>query len=57
MQNQQQNQVNTAKFKDSLTAEERKKQSEKMIEKNPDKIPIICEKHKKSKLQNLDKNK
>ena len=51
--------MNTApvKFRDSLSVEERKKQADKMLEKNPDKIPIICEKHKKSKLNVLDKNK
>jgi len=47
----------TLRFKDSIPEDERKKQSEKMLEKNPDKIPIICEKHKKSNLNALDKNK
>lgn len=46
-----------AKFKDSLSEEERHKQSIKMLEKNPDKVPIICERHSKSKLSPLDKNK
>mmetsp|Transcript_119753 Transcript_119753/g.168569 ORF Transcript_119753/g.168569 Transcript_119753/m.168569 type:complete len:87 (-) Transcript_119753:288-548(-) len=49
--------VTAVKFKDAHPEEERKLQSAKMLEKNPDKIPIICEKHKKSKLSALDKNK
>jgi len=28
-----------------------------MLDKNPDKVPIICEKHNKSRLSPLDKNK
>ena len=46
-----------AAFRDSLPLEERIKQSAKMLEKNRDKIPIICEKHKKSRLSHLDKSK
>ena len=45
------------RFKDSLSEEERRKQSAKMLEKNADKVPIICEKHNKSRLNPLDKNK
>ena len=47
----------TQTFKESTTFEERVKQSAKIQEKHPDKISVICEKHKKSKLEQLDKNK
>ncbi len=47
----------SVRFKLENPEDERRKQAEKMREKNPDKIPIICEKHAKSKLENLDKNK
>mmetsp|Transcript_3271 Transcript_3271/g.3601 ORF Transcript_3271/g.3601 Transcript_3271/m.3601 type:complete len:124 (-) Transcript_3271:149-520(-) len=45
------------RFKLENPEDERRKQAEKIREKNPDKIPIICEKHAKSKLEDLDKNK
>ena len=45
------------RFKDSLPEDDRRKQSVKMLEKNSDKVPIICEKHSKSRLNPLDKNK
>ena len=47
----------TIRFKAETSEEERREQSQRIREKNPDKIPIICEKHSKSKLENLDKNK
>mmetsp|Transcript_73958 Transcript_73958/g.85849 ORF Transcript_73958/g.85849 Transcript_73958/m.85849 type:complete len:127 (+) Transcript_73958:10-390(+) len=47
----------TTRFKSESSEEDRKEQSKKIREKNPDKIPIICEKHAKSKLENLDKSK
>lgn len=50
-------QVVTPRFKDALTLDERKRHSLNMADKNPDKIPIICEKHVRSKLNILDKNK
>ena len=40
-----------------LVAEDRKTQSEKILEKYPDKIPVICEKHEESKLKSMDRTK
>lgn len=44
-------------FKALLSLEERKAEQEKVAEKYPDSIPIICEKYKKSKLKDLLKSK
>lgn len=45
------------RFKDVTTFEDRRKQAEATLEKNPDKIPIICEKQRNSKLENIDRSK
>lgn len=45
------------RFKDITTFEERRKQAEEIRKTNPDKIPIICEKQKGSKLECIDKSK
>ena len=37
--------------------EQRKEQSEKILQQYPDRIPIICEKAASSKLPDIDKNK
>ena len=37
--------------------EDRKAQSEKILEKYPDKIPVICEKHETSTLKGMDRTK
>ena len=44
-------------FKDKHTLEERKSNSEKIKEKYPDRIPIICEKAKTAKISDIDKSK
>uniref|UniRef100_A0A6C0C650 Autophagy-related protein n=1 Tax=viral metagenome TaxID=1070528 RepID=A0A6C0C650_9ZZZZ len=44
-------------FKKKKTEEERIKESTKIIEKYPDRIPIVVEKSKKSKVKDIDKNK
>ena len=44
-------------FKTLLSFEDRKATREKIAEKYPDSIPIICEKYKKSKLKDLPKSK
>ena len=46
------------KFKaDYPNVEERRQECNKIKNQYPDKIPIICEKDPKSKIQNIDKNK
>ena len=37
--------------------EDRKAQSEKILERYPDKIPVICEKHETSQLKGMDRTK
>lgn len=44
-------------FKEKHTIEKRKKESEKIRKKYPERIPIICEKNEKSKIQDIDKKK
>jgi len=44
-------------FKESKSEEERLTESTKIIEKYPDKIPVIVEKYSKSSIKNIDKNK
>jgi len=44
-------------FKKSKSENERITESSKIIEKYPDRIPIIVEKDKKSKIKDIDKNK
>jgi len=44
-------------FKGSKSEEERLTESTKIIEKYPDKIPVIVEKYVKSSIKNIDKNK
>ena len=48
-------QIQSINFKSTMTHDERREHCLKMLEKNPDKIPVICEKHKKSKLSDLDR--
>ena len=46
------------KFKAPLTRQEtRKSEADKIREKYPDRIPVICEKSATSKLPNIDKTK
>lgn len=45
------------RLQDITTFYERRKQAEQILENNPDKIPIICERQKESKLDFLDKSK
>lgn len=44
-------------FKKSKSESERIEESSKIIEKYPDRIPIIVEKQSKSKIPDIDKNK
>jgi len=44
-------------FKKSKSESERISESSKIIERYPDRIPIIVEKDKKSKIKDIDKNK
>jgi GABA(A) receptor-associated protein len=44
-------------FKNKKSYEERIEESNKIIKKYPDRIPIVVEKSKKSNVQNIDKNK
>ena len=44
-------------FKDECTFEKRKNEAEKILIKYPDRIPIICEKNKKSNIDVIDKRK
>jgi GABA(A) receptor-associated protein len=45
------------KFKEEYTYEQRKAESNRVFLKYPDRIPIICEKSKNSKLNEMDKKK
>tara|TARA_B100000927_G_C16239641_1_gene378884 strand:- start:213 stop:560 length:348 start_codon:yes stop_codon:yes gene_type:complete len=46
------------RFQTKYSLEQRSKESSRIIEKYPDKIPIICEKYNKDKsLYTIDKNK
>ena len=44
-------------FKEKHTIDKRIKESEKIRKKYPDRIPVICEKNEKSKIQDIDKKK
>jgi GABA(A) receptor-associated protein len=44
-------------FKKKYTIEERKSESDRVLKKFPDRIPIICEKNKKCSAPEIDKNK
>ena len=46
------------RFQTKYSFEQRSKESSRIIEKYPDKVPIICEKYNKDKsLYTIDKNK
>ena len=45
------------KFKQQHPFENRKKESDRVIEKYPDRIPVIVERTKKAKVPNIDRNK
>ncbi|KAJ5072964.1 autophagy-related protein [Anaeramoeba ignava] len=44
-------------YKQTVSAEERKKQSERILARFPDRIPIICDKNPKSDIQEIEKKK
>jgi GABA(A) receptor-associated protein len=44
-------------FKSKYTFEERKKESSRVLSKYPDRIPIICERNTRSRMEEIDKNK
>ena len=44
-------------YKNTTSFEERKSESERILSKYPDRIPIICEQKKNGKLNNLNKYK
>eukprot|EP00699_Malawimonas_sp_californiana_P001263 EC715228.1.p2 GENE.EC715228.1~~EC715228.1.p2 ORF type:complete len:138 (+),score=29.92 EC715228.1:49-414(+) len=44
-------------FKQEFTLEKRKAEAERIRQKYPDRIPVICEKAKKSDLPDIDKKK
>ena len=39
------------------SSDKRKQESQKIREKYPDRVPVICEKDPKSKMKNIDKTK
>jgi GABA(A) receptor-associated protein len=45
------------KFKNEHTLDQRKAESERIRQKYPDRIPVICEKTEKSNVQDIDKKK
>lgn len=45
------------RFKEKYTFEERQQEAKKKREEHPTLVPIIIEKHSRSKLQDIDKNK
>lgn len=45
------------RFKSTFNFEERKIESERVLQKYPDRVPIIVEKIEKSELESLEKNK
>ena len=47
----------TKSFKESHPYENRREEAERMLEKYPDRIPCIIEKHSSSKLPDIDKKK
>ena len=46
-----------SEFRKKYTFLERNKEAIRIIEKYPERIPVICEKSKYSKMKNIDKNK
>jgi len=44
-------------FKTEYSLEDRKAESTRILEKYPDRIPVICEKLAKSKMEEIDKKK
>jgi len=44
-------------FKDEFTFEKRKEEANRILEKYPDRIPIICERNKNSTIEKVDKKK
>lgn len=45
------------KFKEEFTFEQRKSESDRVIDKYPDRIPIICERTSNSRMEDIDKKK
>eukprot|EP01038_Epipyxis_sp_PR26KG_P005358 gene5358-7432_t len=45
------------KFQQEHTFEQRKSESERVRNKYPDRVPVICEKIEKSKIEDIDKKK
>ena len=50
-------QVHAARYKDEVSEEDRKRQSQQAMEQYPDKVPVICEMHNRSKLKPIPKRK
>lgn len=48
---------NEFKFKSDNTFEKRKEESKRILEKYPERIPVIVEKQKKSKIADIEKTK
>ena len=46
-----------SKYKMQHTFEQRKQEADKVRERHPDRLPVICEKVENSKIADLDKNK
>lgn len=44
-------------FKQKFDLNERRKESSRVLEKYPDRIPVICERRSSSKMANIDKEK
>ena len=49
--------MSTKRFKEKYTFEERSKEAQKKREEHPTLVPIIIEKHTRSKLPDIDKTK
>ena len=45
------------KFKNEYSPEQRKSESERIREKYPDRVPVICEKSERSDVMDIDKKK
>lgn len=48
---------NSSKYRETHTFEQRKQEAEKVRERHPDRLPVICEKVEQSKITDLDKTK
>ena len=48
---------NVSKYRETHTFEQRKQEAEKVRERHPDRLPVICEKVEQSKITDLDKTK